>query len=354
MATPQTAIAQPSSFLPNFCHLRAVLTVVVVGQLLAIMLSLSHMPSSNALLLQTLGLFTFFIQWLGISSAAILCISRRIFSFQASLVGLISYLILLLNTLLFAELAYQAILYTNLLHVQYGNFDHQRFLLHTLGIAAIIYALLLRYLYMHHQWQQQLKSEAEARFQVLQTRIRPHFLFNTLNTIACLIHDEPVKAEHAIEDFSELLRTTLQDQPNVISLSQEFTLCKHYLDIEKLRLGDRLIVEWDLQTCDTVLPPLLIQPLVENAVYHGIESTVQGGTLKITSRKQGNKVIITLTNPCPSHASNRCGHQLAQNNIRQRLALAFGDKALLNCEQNGRDYQVTLSLPITKELQCAS
>lgn len=354
MTTTNNLTPSQASFLPDFCNLRAVLTVVVVGELLAIILTLSYMQADSLMLFQTLGLLSLFIQWLGISSAAILCISRRILNLHASLVGLLSYLVLLLNTLFFAELAYQAIDYTRLLHAEYGSFDHQRFLLHTLGIAAIIYALLLRYLYMHHQWQQQLQAESEARLQVLQSRIRPHFLFNTLNTIACLIHDEPGKAEHAIEDFSELLRTSLQDQPNMIPLEQELALCRHYLDIEKLRLGERLTIEWQVAHCHTMLPPLLIQPLVENAVYHGIEPSIQGGTLKIHSRQQGNKVIISLSNPCPNQTSNRCGHQLAQDNIRQRIALAFGDQAQLSQQQTQSDYHVTLALPIIQEPPCAS
>ncbi len=354
MAPQSKSLPNSHGFLPDFCNLRAVLTVVVVGELLAIILTLSHAQPNQQALWQYLGLLSLFIQWLGLSSAAILCTLRRLLRIKDSLAGIASYLILLINTLIFTQLAYTAIDYTGLLKIGYPLLQPTNFLLQTLGIAAIIYALLLRYLYMQHQWQQQLKTEAESRFQLLQARIRPHFLFNTMNTIASLIHDAPHTAEQVVLDFAELLRATLNEGQNAISLQQELELCRRYLEIEQLRLGERLHIEWKLGAGDTVVPPLLIQPLIENAVYHGIEPSIKGGTIEITCHQEGKQMLITISNPLPEELNSRHGHHLAQHNIQQRLALVYGDSATLQVQLHQNRYRLILTLPITQELRCAS
>lgn len=351
MATPVTLNSPSESFLPNFCSQRAVLSVVITGEILAIILTLSQMQPNSQAIWGTLGEFSLFIQWLGLSSASILCIIRRTLRIKDSQIVVVSYFILLCNTLLFTELTYLALEASGLLSSAYTELNHQRFLLHTLLIGAIIYALLLGYLYMHHQHQQQIKVEAEMRFQLLQARIRPHFLFNTMNSIACLIHDAPDKAESAIEDLAELLRATLKEQDNYITLEQELTLCRRYLEIEKLRLGERLEISWQLDTTQTLLPPLLIQPLMENAVYHGIEPATQGGRIEITSKEQDEEIILTIRNPYHENPQGRKGHQLALHNIQQRLQLAYGGNASLQQKVDDDHYLIELRLPIVQEQQ---
>ena len=158
----------------------------------------------------------------------------------------------------------------------------------------------------------------------------------------------------AIENLSDLLRATLKEQDNYISLHQELTLCRRYLEIERLRLGERLKVEWQLGSVETLVPPLLIQPLVENAVYHGIEPSANGGNIEITSKQLGEHIVITIRNPYHDRASDHQGHQLALQNIQQRLQIAYGDKASMQHRIENDSYQIELMLPIIQEQSCIS
>jgi len=339
--------ATGQGFLPNFCSLPMVLGIVVVGELVAIILTLSPIqPNQDRWTM--LGQLSLFIQWLGLSSALLLCqLSRWLGHRSAKQLGLISYLLLVLNTLLFSEIAYQLIIHYHLLP-QADSIDHGGFLFRCTAIGAIIYAVALRYHYLQYQLHQQQQAELEAKLAALQARIRPHFLFNTMNTIASLIHDAPQQAEQAIEDFSDLLRASLQNPKQLIPLEEELALCRGYLEIEQLRLGNRLSVNWRLAEADTAcdIPPLSIQPLLENAVYHGIEPCSGGGTIEITSRLENRQMILQIRNPIAQQKAHRQGNRIALENIRQRLALAFGEGAKLTCTPEPDHYLVTITLPI--------
>lgn len=336
-------------FLPDFSSLTALLVVVIIGELLAMILTLSPLrPDADRW--QTLSLLSLFIQWLGLSSAALLSLLRRPLSrLHDTQAGLACYAILLLNTLLFTEIAYQAIVRYRLIE-EAGGVDHLGFLLRTVAIGAIIHALALRYFYVAHKWRSQVRAEAQARLQALQARIRPHFLFNTMNTIASLIRDQPAQAEEAVEDLSDLMRMNLRDQGQFIPLAEELELCHRYLHIEKLRLGDRLQVEWTLavEADALTVPPLLIQPLLENAIYHGIEPSARGGRLRVASALTKDGIEIRIENPLPvpeTGGSPRSGNRMALDNIRQRLALAYGEQARLTVHNRDGLFQVIITLP---------
>src|SRR5690606_31316183 len=153
----------------------------------------------------------------------------------------------------------------------------REFVLRSLGVAGIVAAVALRYLYMQHEWKRRLESESAARIEALQARIRPHFLFNSLNTIAAMIEAAPKAAEAAVEDLADLFRAALAANSRLVPLCDELALARGYLALEHLRLGERLQVEWDVDTLpvDALVPPLTLQPLLENAVYHGIEPRVE-------------------------------------------------------------------------------
>lgn len=193
----------------------------------------------------------------------------------------------------------------------------------------------------------------EARLQSLTARIRPHFLFNSLNAVLSLIRVDPQRAEGALEELAELFRALLRDPRELVPLADEIALCRQYLDLEKLRLGERLNVEWqvDAVPADLRVPPLMLQPLAENAVYHGIEPADEGGTLRIGFARHGNEVHVTLSNPCvtPATESHR-GNRLALSNIRERLALYYDLEARLQAgEETAADgrriYRVLIVLP---------
>lgn len=219
----------------------------------------------------------------------------------------------------------------------------------TLITAAALGALGLRYFYIHASWQFHLNLGQTARSQALAARIRPHFLFNTLNTIAELTRVDAEAAEHAVEDLARLYRMNLANVQNQVPLADEINTAKSYLYIEQYRLGTRMQQVWDTGSLplDAMIPVLTLQPLVENAVYHGIEPSPKGGTLTIKGWIQGNWLTISVTNTLPdtTRQSQHQGHNMATENIRQRLAVAFGGDATMIVNTDENEYKVTLRFP---------
>jgi two-component system, LytTR family, sensor histidine kinase AlgZ len=228
-------------------------------------------------------------------------------------------------------------------------------------IAALLGAAMLRYFYVLAEWQARLAAVAHARVEALQARIRPHFLFNSMNTVAALVRVDPVAAERTVEDLSELFRAALgQDHAHAGTLGDELQLVDRYLAIEQLRLGDRLHVRRELQDLpmEASLPRLLLQPLVENAVRHGIAPQVSGGRLAIRSqplreggeiilrgRREGAMMQIEIDNPlADSPAIGGSGHGL--NNVRQRVAYHFGPRAGVEAGPKDGRFVVSLQLPV--------
>lgn len=188
---------------------------------------------------------------------------------------------------------------------------------------------------------------AEARLAALNARIRPHFLFNSLNTVLSLIRAEPKRAEAALETMADLFRAALRDQRELVSLSDEIALGRQYLELEKLRLGERLRVEWEVVDVplDTVIPPLMLQPLLENAVYHGIEPVVEGGAVRIGFARRSDELAIEIANPMPQAGQHAAGNQMAVANIRERLSLYYDLEARLEVRQDEGHYSVRITLP---------
>jgi len=223
------------------------------------------------------------------------------------------------------------------------------FLLRTAIMSAVIYAVLLRYFFIQQQWKKILQTSATAEIQALRARIRPHFLFNSMNTIASLISFQPEKAEKAVEDLSDLFRASLIET-NENTLDDELSLINSYLDIETLRLGDRLNLRWniDKNAKDTEIPSLILQPLVENAIYHGIEPLPEGGEIAISAILTDGYLTISVQNPVTALTRNRQhkGNEMAQDNIRQRLQLEYGGLATFTSNETKEEYLVTLKIPV--------
>jgi len=213
----------------------------------------------------------------------------------------------------------------------------------------IISGVALRYMYLQRQLQVRIAAENQAQIQALQARIRPHFLFNSMNTIAALTHVDAYAAEKAVLDLSEIYRATLKADDSMTTLADEVALTKHYLEVEALRLHERLTVDWsiDEEALQFKLPSLMIQPLVENAVYHGIEPRADGGVVRI-SIERDDKLRITITNPLPSKNDDtqQRGNQVAIKNISDRLKITYGGQAALKSTQDDSEYRVVIVLPI--------
>ncbi len=191
----------------------------------------------------------------------------------------------------------------------------------------------------------------EARLEALQARIRPHFLFNSLNAVLSLVRSDPRRAEHALENMADLFRALMSQANQLAPLEDEVALTRAYLELEQLRLGDRLQVAWHIQKmpADALIPPLVIQPLVENAVYHGIEPQPEGGEISLNIYRSGDKVHVLVRNPIAADAGHHKGNRIALANIRERLLLHFDLDAQLKLEPLGTVYQVHIIIPYTRE-----
>lgn len=206
--------------------------------------------------------------------------------------------------------------------------------------SALVAALVLRA-------KGRMPAATTARLSELQARIRPHFLFNTLNSAIALVREDPARAEAILEDLSDLFRHALVDHGESVTLAEEVELARRYLDIEQVRFGDRLRVEWalDPEAAAAKVPPLLLQPLVENAVKHGVEPSADGAQVKVSTQRRGGMVVIKVTNTVPSGQGLR-GHGLAQDNVRDRLRLLHDVQAQFQTVLRDGVYQVRMEVPL--------
>lgn len=199
----------------------------------------------------------------------------------------------------------------------------------------------------------QAPALTEARLMALTARIRPHFLFNALNAVLGVMRSDPRRAEAALEELSDLFRVLMRENRELVRLSDEIAVARQYLGLERLRLGDRLQVKWDIQACppDALMPPLMLQPLLENAVYHGIEPSGQPGEINIGFSRRGDRLLIEMTNPYDPDANPHAGNQMALANIRERLMLFYDLDASLETEADtaSRIYRVRITIPCRVE-----
>lgn len=193
-----------------------------------------------------------------------------------------------------------------------------------------------------------MPADTTARLAELQSRIRPHFLFNTLNSAIALVRAEPAKAESLLEDLSDLFREALRDPRGHTTLGAEIALARRYLQIEQVRFGERLKLHWSLdpEADAAPLPPLLLQPLVENAVRHGVEPSAQGGRIDISSRREGDLVVLKVSNTVPDSAGPTPGHGIGLRNVRDRLALMHDLQGQFDARQQQGVYTVRMAFPL--------
>ncbi len=345
-----------AGFLPNFCRAPMVMGVVLTAQLLGITLTLA---SSDAIagFWERLAPMSFLVLAISLLASALLCGLRpALLRLGDRAAAVLAWGILVATAGITTWCAYALIPAP----VHAGLFPGEGLtglMVRSLGISAILGAMLLRYLYLHHMWRLQVEAEAEARFQKLQARIRPHFLFNSMNTIANLTQTNPQVAEEVVQDLADLFRATLSNVNDSSTLAKELELAYRYLNIEKQRLGDRLQVLWDVEDIpgDAMLPPLILQPLVENAVYHGIAPSRRQGLIQISGRYRRAQVNLSVRNTLPGEdeAGNRhtSGNHMALDNVKQRMAAMFeGDARVIVSRVEG-DYQVRLVFPYPWKVQ---
>jgi len=190
-----------------------------------------------------------------------------------------------------------------------------------------------------------------ARLQALQARIRPHFLFNSINAVLGIVRSDPKRAESALEDMSDLFRMAMTDSSEMVTLKREVELSRQYLALEQLRLGDRLKINWQIKEMpeDALVPPLMLQPLLENAVYHGIEPMHEGGEIVIKLNRSGKEMHLDVLNPYQPDSQKHSGNKMALDNIRERLALQFDLEASYTVDAGKDYYRVHILIPYVRE-----
>ena len=330
--------ARPEHFvIPELCNTTAITLLVLFSQLLVVIL----LFAGEQLSWVRFGLMSLFVQWIALGSAGLLCVLRKPLSkFSLPLGSTLAFAVVMCVTV--------AVSLTAETIVPGGDDVALRILGHLI-IAGIITALVLRYFYVQQRLRLQEQAELQSRIQALQSRIRPHFLFNSMNIIASLIAIDPDTAESVVEDLSELFRASLNDAGNQVPISEELDLCERYIRIESLRLGERLNLVWDVDELSpaTRIPLLTLQPLLENAIYHGIQPLPEGGTIEISVKDDNDYVSIRILNPVPppSQVSETQGNRMALQNIRSRLSVLYGNKASLETDAGADTFITQLRFP---------
>jgi two-component system sensor histidine kinase AlgZ len=347
--TRQTAAVHEDDdfFIPNLCAPQTVFLAVLLAELVVLLHVLALGPLV-AFDWRALAIGSLFVQWNSLLCIALICALRRHLQSQSPLLATSVCLAIVVSITLFSTLV--VYLVYPVLWPASGSLGD--WLLRNALLALILAAIVLRYSYLQQRVASQQRSELQLRLDALRSRIRPHFLFNTLNSIASLIAIQPERAEQAIEDVAELFRAALQSDDRDTSLGEECDLCGLYLDIETLRLGDRLQVEWDVNDGlrSLYLPALLLQPLVENAVYHGIAQRPDGGTVAIRGWRDARSFSLEVSNPLPERTpvAAGSGQRMALDNIRQRLDAQYGAAAALTLENKDGVFRARITLPLTE------
>jgi len=333
----------------TLCGFKNVFLVVILGELFAIILAIAEEGFASATL-NNLALTSIYIQWNGLLGLLLLCslsplVKDKSLAFKLTM----SWLVLMLMIVGFSYATYYLLSYYDLFEL-IKPFDLSAFVLRNLLIGGIISGLAIRYLYIQQQWKNKIKAEAEAKLQLLQARIRPHFLFNSMNTIASLCVDNPFLAEKTTLDLAELFRPLIKNDLKLTSWKDELSLSEKYLAIEKLRFSDRMEIVWHIGNVpnDALIPTLTLQPLLENAIHYGIESSIKGGTVEIKASYNKNQIAISIENTIPENKSSKEGNQIAINNIQQRLKAHYGNDATLMLTQKPGKFVVNLSIPYIK------
>ena len=351
LPTPATIdVPLRALYLPDFCAPRAVLGVVLIVELTAIVLALARETDGIGFWTE-LARSSLFLIWIGLVACAVLCGLRRIIGGMsvsrgsALVLGLIALVIALISAGTF-QIGQSSLLGPDPIVTLFPQ-ERWPFVARNVAIGVVVTGIALRYFFVTHEWRRNIEMQAQARVHALQARIRPHFLFNSMNTIAALTRSDPARAEEAVQDLADLFRANLSEKRSQITLADELEVASIYQRIEHLRLGDRLSVIWNTDALprDAMVPSLLIQPLLENAIYHGIEPRPEGGAVTVSGDLAHGLITIVVRNPLPQSVSVRDGNRLALANIRERLTLMYDERATVKAGRFDDQYIVTLRFP---------
>lgn len=335
----------PPLTLPYLCDGRSLLRCGVLAQAVALVLTFA--PGQHQDIFLRLGVISVVVHWITFCSALILCSCRHWLNrLSPGRILLSTTLSLLAVTVIVSYFAFTLAGFSQDALSQ----SAASFILGNLMVAAIVAAIAMLFFIMHAERSQQVQAQSRAELTALQARIQPHFLFNSLNTVAELIHADPAAAEQALLDLSALFRAALHAGEQV-SLADELHLARQYLSLEQWRLGKRMNVSWQQpETLPAInIPALTIQPLLENAVRHGIETSNDKEHLQVEILCSNRSVTVLILNPYNQSAKVSKGNGIALNNIRQRLQLHYGENAQLSQKVVEQRFRTKLVLPINDE-----
>lgn len=321
---------QSSYFFGQIGNWRYLLELFVGGNVLALVLSLAEAQSWQALNFMHLLQYILYINWVLLSFAACVELFHQYFDRMGIKSALITGFLLLQAIVLVTTVSLNILIHFGInfhLYDLTSEIALKQVGMH-LSFGILLGTLCFRYLYLREQWTRQRHSELNSRIQAMQARIQPHFLFNSLNSAISLISIDPDKAEHMLLNLSRLFRASFQEL-KLVSLQEEIDLCQRYLEIEQIRLGDRLQVEWKLENKDLYsqvqIPLLTLQPLLENSIFHGVEKILTKSTISVLIEILQNQINIIITNPySQDHAALKRGNGIAIENVRQRLKAYYG------------------------------
>ena len=327
--------------LPNFRNLGATLRIVLLVNGVALLFAMAQASSLQNIVHRFID-DSAFIQPVILTSLLLLYILNGVLARLAYWRGVAAVILLVVMTTL--TIAYLGgDLYASLFEITAFNAWRSALL------GGILAALLL--IYFRLRAMSLSTALHDARLQALQARIRPHFLFNSINAVLSIVRADPKRAETALEDMADLFRMAMADSQKMVLLRREIEISRQYLSLEKLRLGERLQENWQIDEAlnDAIVPPLILQPLLENAVYHGIEPLSEGGLIEVKLQRVGGELHLHVRNPCPGTCGLHKGNKMALENIRERLALQFDVEAKYTVESGTDFYQVHIQLPYLKE-----
>ncbi len=343
-----TVPARDGVWLPDLCRLPRLAMMLGVAQLTVIVVALvpNATPAWDA---QGFVTASGYALWLALSVSVLLCALRTQLSRLPMRIGA---LVAVGMAMLVASVA-AAIVHGLFASIDADNempgFGH--FVVGSAAVVALLTAIALRYFYVIDRWQMQVAAQARAETDALQARIRPHFLFNSMNMIATLLRRDPLVAERAVLDLSDLFRAALGAGEGTSTLGEEVSLAERFLSIEQLRLGDRLQVHWQRDEplpWSLPMPRLVLQPLLENAVLHGISRLEAGGTIEVRLAATATTLHIVVRNPAlpPDGQLQAQGAGHAQRSIAHRLGYAFGPKARMTYGWDDGYYACNIHLPV--------
>lgn len=323
-----------NSRLPNLQNLGIQLRILLIVNVLCVLAAIwqAKQPSE---LLSVLTEISAAVQPILLLSMLLLYLLNHLFKKLAYWQGIV--LVFIVTTLSSSAIS--------MLITRYFSYEAAVVPYRVIVLTIIITAIVLYYFYL--QTRAYSPAIAEARLQALQARIRPHFLFNSINAVLSLIRSQPKRAETALEDMADLFRVLMAENRELVPLEKEIALCRQYLGIESLRLEDRLMIDWqiDEKASKVLIPPLILQPLIENAVYHGIEPLPKGGEITVSVESKPQETHIKISNPYLPDNNQHSGNKMALKNIKERLQLHFDLEASIKMKTNDGLFAVDIRIP---------